>query len=196
MGRRRIPIRRYGQFSYRQSAFDGTVSVWLRDDPDAGLASEFPVDPFHISRHPADGSFYLDLTRLNDWRYGCPRKLRFGIYGDSQAQDMFVGGQLIFVGDLGRIDQQWHHIAATWRNANSGREDAAGALYVDGVLRGWMEGYEHRLSWDIDQMTIGLGPRYVGEMDELLILDVALSPEQIAAMQGLGRPVGDLLRFI
>ena len=91
-------------FPYSTTKFEGTVSIWLRGDPDADLNDEFPVDPFHISRHPADGSFYLDLTRSNDWRYGSPRKLRFGLYGDSPAQDMFVGGQLLVVGDLGWND--------------------------------------------------------------------------------------------
>jgi len=52
-------------FPYRQESFEGTISLWLRGDPDADLNDEFPVDPFHISRHAADGSFYLDLTRPN-----------------------------------------------------------------------------------------------------------------------------------
>ena len=49
-------------FPYRDdgSPFAGTVSLWLKGDPDADLSDEYPVDPFHVSRHPADGSFYLD----------------------------------------------------------------------------------------------------------------------------------------
>ena len=179
-------------FPYRETAFDGTVSLWLRGDPDVDLSDEYPVDPFHISRHPADGSFYLDLTRPNDWRYGSPRRLRFGFYNDSPAQDMFVGGQLIVVGGLGWSDRAWHHIVATWSNANSGKEDGAAAIYVDGVLRGWMNDYEHRLTWDIGKLTIGLGQRYVGAIDELLILDVALSANEVAELFGLTKPLGSL----
>ena len=52
-------------FPYRSASFSGTVSLWLKGNPDADLAEAYPVDPFHISRHPADGSFYLDLTRPN-----------------------------------------------------------------------------------------------------------------------------------
>lgn len=176
-----------GNFPYRETSFDGTISLWLCGDPDADLAPEFPVDPFHISRHAADGSFYLDLTKLNDWRYGSPRKLRFGFYNDSPQQDMFVGGQLIVAGELGWSDRGWHHIVATWRNANSGRADGAAALYIDGRLRGTMAGYEHRLTWSLDELTIGLGQRYVGKIDELLIAQTAVSAEQAGLLYELGQ---------
>lgn len=169
-------------FPYSESSFEGTISMWLRGDPDADLNDEYPVDPFHISRHAADGSFYLDLTRPNDWRYGSPRKLRFGIYGDSPAQDMFIGGQLLVVGDLGWNDGQWHHVVATWQNANSGRADGRAAVYIDGVCRATMDGYRHDLTWDVDSLTIGLGQRYVGAIDELLVLDVSIDDGQVAEL--------------
>lgn len=179
-------------FPYRMSAFDGTIAFWLCGDPDADLHPEFPVDPFHISRQAADASFYLDLTKPNDWRYGSPRKLRFGFYNDSPENDMFVGGQLIVVGDLGFGDGEWHHVAATFRNCNSGAADGEAAVYVDGKLRGTMAGYEHRLSWDVDKLKIGLGQRYVGAIDELLILDTALDAEQVAEVVARDQPLSTL----
>ena len=172
-----------GNFPYREGAsFDGTIAMWLQGDPDTDLSPEYPVDPFHISRHAADASFYLDLTRPNDWRYGSPRKLRFGFYNDSPEQNMFVGGQLIVVGDLGWDDRAWHHVVATWRNANSGQSNGAAQLFVDGQLRGSMQGYEHRLTWTIGELTIGLGQRFAGKVDELLILDAAVSPSQVTEL--------------
>ena len=143
-----------GNFPYRETSFDGTISFWLSGDPDKELNDEFPVDPFHISRHAADASFYLDLTKPNDWRYGSPRKLRFGFYNDSPEQNMFVGGRLIVAGELGWNDGNWHHIVATWKNANSGNNDGSAGLYIDGQLRGTMQGYTHRLTWNIDEMKI------------------------------------------
>lgn len=179
-----------GNFPYRESAFGGTISLWLKGDPDADLAVSFPVDPFHISRHPSDGSFYLDLTKLNDWRYGSPRKLRFGFYGDSPERNMFVGGQLIVAGELNWNDRQWHHVVATWMNSNSGEANGAAALYVDGRLRGTMNGYTHRVTWDIAGMKIGLGQRYVGAIDEVLILDVPLEAVEVEALFRLPGPIG------
>ena len=182
-----------GNFPYGQNGFSGTVSLWLNGDPDADLCDDVPVDPFHLSRHPTDASFYLDLTRPNDDRYGSPRKLRFGFYNDSPEQSRFVGGQLIVVGDLGWQRGEWHHVVATWRQANSGTEDGAAAVYVDGVCRGWMEGYRHQLTWDVENLTIGLGQRYSGRLDELLILDRDLTPAEVAKLHRLEGPLGDVL---
>lgn len=183
-------------FPYRAdgSPFEGTISLWLKGDPDVDLSDEYPVDPFHVSRHPADGSFYLDLTRPNDWRYGSPRKLRFGLYNDSPARDMFQNGQLLVVGELGWGDGGWHHVLATWKNANSGRADGSARVYVDGALRGSMDGYEHRLTWNVEELTIGLGQRYVGAIDELLILDVALEAGEAAELYRLDGPLRQRLQ--
>ena len=78
---------------------------------------------------------------------------------------------------------------ATWRNANSGLANGSAALYVDGRLRGTMEGYEHRLTWNLDDLVIGLGQRYVGKIDELLITDAAMSSEQASSLYELGQGV-------
>ncbi|MCC7261573.1 MAG: hypothetical protein IT369_03530 [Candidatus Latescibacteria bacterium] len=182
-----------GNFPYSQEAFDGTIALWLSCDPEADLAPAYPVDPFHISRHPADGSFYLDFTRPDDERYGSPRKLRLGMYGDSPERQRHVGGRLLVVGDLGWQREEWHHVVATWRNVNSGQKDCAAEIYIDGVRRGWMAGFEHRLTWAIREMKIGIGQRYTGLVDEVLVLDRALSSSQIGTLFGLLRPVGDLL---
>jgi hypothetical protein len=171
-----------GNFPYQTGKFDGSISMWLKCDPDLDLNDDVPVDPFHISRHAADGSFYLDLTRPLDWRYGAPRKLRFGIYGDSPEQDMFVGGQLLVVGDLNWSATEWSHVVATFAGVNSGADNAVAEIYIDGQRRGWMRGYQHRLTWDIDEMTIGLGQRFAGAIDELLILDKPLGEEQVSEL--------------
>ena len=179
-------------FPYSPQTFAGTVSLWLNGDPDRDLSPQYPVDPFHISRRAADGSFYLDLTRPDDERYGSPRKLRLGIYNDSPANDRFVGGQLIIVGELHWQKGVWHHLAFTWRNANSGRQDGRAEVYIDGLRRGWMQGYQHQVSWDTAAMTIGLGQRYAGLMDEVLILDTAAEGDQIEALYKLPDPVHKL----
>jgi hypothetical protein len=115
------------------------------------------------------------------------------MYGDSPERQRHQGGRLIVVGDLGWKRGEWHHVVATWRNVNSGRKDCAAEVYIDGVRRGWMEGFEHRLTWDITERKIGIGQRYAGLVDEVLVLDTALSASQIGTLSGLPRPAGDLL---
>ena len=106
---------------------------------------------------------------------------------------MFVGGNLIVASELGWNDGGWHHIVATWKNANSGNNDASAALYIDGQLRGTMQGYAHRLTWNINEMNIGLGQRYVGRIDEFLILDTALTAENTIKLHELNEPVKTIL---
>ncbi|MBT4868248.1 MAG: LamG domain-containing protein, partial [Planctomycetaceae bacterium] len=118
---------------------------------------------------------------------------RFGLYNDSPARDMFQNGQLLVVGDLNWNDGQWHHVVATWKNVNTGHADGSARIYIDGTLRGTMDGYEHRLSWDLDQLTIGLGQRYVGAIDELLILDCAIDADEVQQLNKLDGPVARLL---
>jgi hypothetical protein len=182
-----------GNFPYSRDGFSGTVSMWLSCDPDEDLNPEFPVDPFHVSRRAADGSFYVDLTKPNDERYGSPRHLRLGIYNDSEENSRFVAGQLVVVGDLSWRRDQWHHVVATWRGANSGRADGLAEVWIDGVRRGWMEGYEHRVTWDIDELTIGLGQRFSGRIDEVLILETALDGGQIGDLSALSVAIADVL---
>ena len=69
----------------------------------------------------------------------------------------------------------------------------AAELHVDGVLRGWMTGYRHQVTWDVEALTIGLGQRFRGKIDEVLILDKALRKAQVEEMHGLSSAVGALI---
>ena len=86
----------------------------------------------------------------------------------------------LVAGELGWDDQQWHQVVGTFQNANSNAGDARAALYIDGQLRATMAGYQHTLTWDIESLGVGLGQRYVGSIDDLLILDRALSAAAVA----------------
>jgi hypothetical protein len=175
-------FRAAGNFPYRATAFDGTISMWMSLDPDQDLEPSQMVDPFHVSRTASDASYYLDLTRLNDPRYGSPRKLRLGMYPDNPSKDL-RGGQLLLVGELHWRRGEWHHVCATWRGSNGADAATSAHLYVDGVRRAWAEGFTHRFTWEnMETMTIALGQRYAGGIDELLILDRALAAEEASAL--------------
>jgi hypothetical protein len=181
-------------FPYAASAFDGTISMWMSLNPDEDLDPPTMVDPFHVSRTASDASYYLDLTRLNDPRYGSPRKLRLGMYPDNPGKEL-ENGQLILVGELHWQRGEWHHVCATWRNSNGGERDTSAHVYIDGRLRGWAEGFTHRFTWDdMGPMTIALGQRYAGGIDDLLILDRALPADEVAALYGSGRSVGEWIK--
>ena len=68
------------------------------------------------------------------------------------------------------------------------------SVYVDGTKRAWMSGYTHRVTWELDALTIGLGQRYTGEMEDLLVVDRALSDSEVAALYGYDSDLRELLR--
>jgi len=184
-------FRAAGNFPYHSAAFDGTVALWLSLNPDEDLDPPTMVDPFHISRTASDASYYLDLTRLHDPRYGSPRKLRLGMYPDNPSKEL-RNGQLLLVGELHWQRGEWHHVCATWQRSNGAEGSTSAHVYIDGIRRGWAEGFTHRLTWEnMEEMTIALGQRYVGGIDEVLILDCALSGEEVEALYRSGRPAGE-----
>ena len=73
------------------------------------------------------------------------------------------------------------------------RADGLAEVYIDGVRRGWMQGYEHKLTWNPEEMTINLGQRYTGKIDEVLILDTALDAAQVEELHRLPGSAGALL---
>ena len=96
------------------------------------------------------------------------------------------------MGDLGWDDRDWHHVVATFRNVNTGREDGSAAVYLDGRLRATMDGYQHSVTWDVEALSIGLGQRYVGGLDDLLILDRALAASTVEELFASQHPASEM----
>ena len=44
----------------------------------------------------------------------------------------------------------WHHVAITWSNFNSGKADAEWALYIDGTEAGRKGPLQQNVTWDIE----------------------------------------------
>lgn len=55
-----------------------------------------------------------------------------------------------------------------------------------------MSNYEHRLTWDLETLTLGLGQCYVGNIDELLILNTAINAVAVTELHTLDGPVGEI----
>ncbi|SEP99087.1 PKD domain-containing protein [Hyunsoonleella jejuensis] len=94
------------------------------------------------------------------------------------------------------MDDQWHHLAVTYDPAD-GPEVARVKVYIDGALDenlpdapGQSFNSERReVNTDPDGIDVRIGrPAYrtdymwVGELDDVAILDIALSPDQIGAL--------------
>ncbi len=112
-----------GIFDVRQ----GTVAFWIRPDWPGS-------DPAGRSLFCLYGSPQLKEPWLrNRWSLTAGAgQLHYWICGAQAGQDVSLSAP------IGHWQPaQWHHLALTWNNLNSGRPDAQLALYVDGKLAAW-----------------------------------------------------------
>ncbi|MHB8902517.1 MAG: LamG-like jellyroll fold domain-containing protein, partial [Thermoguttaceae bacterium] len=109
---------------------EGTVAFWIRPDWPGG-------DPAGRSLFCLYGSPQLKEPWLrNRWSLTAGAgQLRYWICGAEPGQTVSLSTPI-----HDWQPAEWHHLAITWANINSGRSDARVALYVDGKLAESREG--------------------------------------------------------
>ena len=87
---------------------------------------------------------------------------------------------------------KWTHVVFTFERFNTGKPNGVAHLYLDG------EPVIAPPSADVhvgsDKTAIGLGPSYIGLLDELSIFNRAFTPEEVTAVYRLESGVSGLLR--
>ncbi len=173
--------------AYRPSDWSGTVSVWMRLDPDRDLAPGFS-DPLIITpRAWNDAAMFVDFTRDD-----VPRRFRFAGFAD---RDVWDPGrrewEAVPVSERPMVEitgprfsgDRWTHIAWTWSNFNTQGNDGTLACYIDGQPVGTLAGRRQTYTWDAREVTIALGVEFRGLMDELAIFDRELAPAEIQTLR-------------
>lgn len=77
---------------------------------------------------------------------------------------------------------QWTHVVFTFGNANSGKKDGWGKLYVNGKFQGEFTGFQNTFNWDVSQSALTLGLSYIGWMDELAVFNRPLAEREVKAV--------------
>lgn len=179
-----------GNIAYTPENWSGTMSFWLRLDPDEDLAPGY-TDPIQISPNQwNDAALFVDFTAEDD-----PRHFRFAAFadygvwnpdslgwGDVAYEDrpmVEVADPLPFSGD------EWTHVVMAYENLNTGQADASVRTYLNGEYQGTLSGRELTLTWDLEATIIGLGLSYVGMIDEISLFERALSEEEITELYQL-----------
>jgi hypothetical protein len=194
-GPRAILFRDGRNMGYRPRDWNGTVSFWLRLDPDRDLAPGF-CDPVQITERAwNDAAFFVDFTKDDS-----PRHFRLGVFSDlSFWNPKGVPWEEVPVEDrpLAIVEQtpfgsdRWTHVAFTFRGINAD-EDAVARLYLDGRLHGSVAPRRQVFTWDESEARILLGLAYVGLMDDLAVFNRELSGEEIQTILELDRGIRDL----
>jgi hypothetical protein len=159
-----------------------TISFWLKLDPANELEPGY-TDPLQITDvNYNDAAIWVDFTDKN------PRNFRLGLIGDlapRKADSTFNEQEyhkrrLVRAITLPFTSDKWTHILIKVEKLNTGSGQAS--LYLNAILQETKMGISDDFTWDITQSNIFLGINYIGMMDELTILNKALSDKEIVAL--------------
>ncbi len=176
-----------GNLPYDTANWNGTISFWLKLDPNEDLEPGF-CDPIQITDVDYnDAAIWVDFTRDD------PRKFRLGVLGDLIYWDPTGIGptdnpaydqRLIVVEQPPFTRESWTHVAITFEQLNSDGQGTS-QLYVNGVLQGAISNIEDPFTWDESRSNFLLGLNYIGLMDDLSVYNRMLSEEEIKVVYGL-----------
>jgi hypothetical protein len=162
----------------------GTISFWLRVDPQKELAPGY-TDPIQITdKAYNDSGIWVDFTKDD-----VPRKFRLGVFGNlkvwnpnntpSDKNPDFMQ-RLVVVENPPFSGDRWTHIAITWSGLN--RPGGSASLFVNGKLAPPAKTIKEAFEWDPSRVAIRLGVNFIGSMDEVAAFDRALSAQEIETL--------------
>jgi hypothetical protein len=170
-----------GNLAYKKGGWGGSVSVWVNTDPNKLLKTPF-CDPVQITQRGAtNGGIWFDFNNAK------PRDLRMGVFpalpeGQKPTAESDAQAPMVRVPGVGFKSGDWHHVALTWENLDTGKKDARAVLYIDGKRSGEVAGRALAMDWDMDRTGIYVAVNYIGLLDELALFNRPLSAAEVALL--------------
>jgi hypothetical protein len=168
----------------------GTISFWLRLDPQKDLAPGFS-DPIQITdKAYNDSAIWVDFTKDDT-----PRHFRLGVFGELKAwnptdippdKNPNFTKRLVVVERPPFSREQWTHIVITWTGLGSGTGGTA-SLFLNGKPVSSATGIREAFVWNPVQLAIRLGVNYTGLMDEVAVFNRTLSENEVAVLYKSGQ---------
>jgi len=173
---------------FKEKDWSGTVSFWLKLDPDKDLKPGY-CDPIQITDKTwNDAAFFVDFDK------DLPRTFRLGVFSnykfwnpkDTPWEQIAVADRpMVPVVKPPFTSSEWTHVAYTFENINSSTNtESTATLYLNGKSQGSLKA-PLKFSWDPSKAAIMLGISYIGDFDDLAIFDRALTSEEIATVYQL-----------
>jgi hypothetical protein len=148
---------------------EGTVSFWLKLDPDQDLAPGF-CDPIQITGKAYNNSaIWVDFTKDDK-----PRHFRLGVFGDLKAwnpantesdKNPDFNNRLVVVKKSPFTRESWTNVAITYMGL--GTPTGSATLYLNGQGQGSNNAIKEVFDWDMTNAAIRLGVNYVGLLDDV-----------------------------
>jgi len=182
--------------NYNNSDWSGTVSVWLRLDPDKDLEPGY-CDPVQIvGDDTKKGYIFLEWSKDES-----PRYFRYAIRplfhlwnptGAQWADIPFEKRPMVQVQGPVFSRAAWTHVVFSFEHLNHKNLKPVGRLHINGQARGSIENWDLTFGWDPSLVELVLGASYVGLMDDLAVFNRALSDSEITHLYQLKNGVSDL----
>lgn len=163
---------------------EGTISFWLKLDPDQDLAPGY-CDPLQVTDKAYNNSaIWVDFTKDDK-----PRHFRLGVFGALKAwnpnniesdKNPDFNNRLVVVNKPPFTRSAWTHVAITY--SGLGTPNGTATLYVNGQPQGKSSPIRELFDWSMDNATIRLGINYTGLMDDLATFRRPLTAKEIAAL--------------
>jgi hypothetical protein len=162
--------------------WSATVSFWMRLDPDQDLKPGY-CDPIQITEKAwNDAALFVDFDK------DVPRYFRLGVFSDLkywnpeniQWEKWPVERRpMVTVKKPNFTRQAWTHVAFAISGVNANDASQAKAnLFLDGKSQGTLD-RPMRFTWDNSKTAIMIGIEYIGDFDELMIFDRALTETEV-----------------
>jgi hypothetical protein len=167
-----------GNMAFNNKGWGGAVSVWINGDPNTLLKTRF-CDPIQITEKGANnGGIWFDFNDAE------PRDLRHGAFPAVDEGKKGVGeddpdAPMVWVKRIAFKQGEWRHIVLSWKNFDTGKNDAVSQLWIDGKLMGEVKDRAIAMKWDVDKAGIYVAVNWIGLLDELAVFSRALTEEEI-----------------
>lgn len=171
-----------GNLAFKKGGWGGSLSVWCKLNPDTMLKTKF-CDPVQLTQKGYDnGAMWFDF---NDAK---PRDLRYGAFtarADNQkaVPETDPKVPMVRAPGVGWKADDWHHVVLTWANLDTGKPDAATALYLDGKFVGEVKGQAIAMDWDVEKANVYFALGYIGLLDELALFDRPLAADEVKLLR-------------
>ncbi|MFM9079432.1 MAG: LamG-like jellyroll fold domain-containing protein [Opitutaceae bacterium] len=183
---------------YQPRNWQGSVSFWLRLDPDRDLEPGY-CDPVQfVGQAWNEGNLFVEFSKDHT-----PRHFRFAI----MAVTRFWNPQNRKWEEMPEPErpmtavhrppfsrERWTHVLITFSRINSGAPDGRGTLYLDGVKQGSFTGWNNTFNRDVSQSALTVGLAYTGLIDDLAVFNRELDDAEAAAVFALPRGIAGLAR--
>jgi hypothetical protein len=179
--------------NYNTSDWEGTISLWLKLNPEEDLAPGY-TDPFQITDSGYnDAAFWVDFSDVN------PRNFRMGVYGDlavwnpnniGPEEDPNFQNRLLTAKDQPFSRSKWTHVVLSFSKFNTPEGEAN--FYVNGKYQG-KRSIPEPFTWEYANSKIFLGINFIGMIDEFSIFDKSLNQEQVQELYQLKGGIKSLI---